>query len=172
MPVSLLRVTTNPVGVPDTEVRGDLRGSFRLRDYEVHYRPPNTDDVAKCAELESAASRQKLLASCVTDARCQGRFVTAEELPDDVVRKVIEQIAASDPQADMRLDLVCPECHGSWREVFDIVSFFWIEIDAWARRILREVNVLARAYGWRESDILELSPIRRQVYLSMIQAQT
>ena len=53
--------------------------------------------------------------------------------------------------------------------MFDIVSFFWAEIDAWARRVLREVNVLARAYGWRESDILALSPVRRQIYLSMVQ---
>ena len=47
---------------------------------------------------------------------------------------------------------------------------FWAEIDAWARRILREVNILARAYGWRESDILALGAVRRQIYLTMAQA--
>ena len=126
------------------------------QDYAVRYRSPNTEDIAGCAGLEPAASRRKLLACCVTDARCQGKSVSAEELPEDVAQKVVEQIAAIDPQADMRLDLTCPECHQRWNEVFDIVSFFWAEIDAWARRILREVNVLARAYGWRESDILAL----------------
>ena len=141
-----------------------------LLDYEVRYRSPNTEDIGRCAGLDLAAGPRKLLACCVTDARCQGRSVSAEELPDDVARKVVEQIAAIDPQADTRLDLTCPECHQRWKEVFDIVSFFWAEIDAWARRILREVNVLARAYGWRESDILALSPVRRQIYLSMVQA--
>jgi hypothetical protein len=166
MPVAKLRVSIASTG----DSAGDLESSLMLRDYEVRYRPPNTEDIAGCAGLEFAASRKKLLACCVTDARCQGKSVSAEELPEDVAGKVVEQIAAVDPQADTRLDLTCPECHERWKEVFDIVSFFWTEIDAWARRILREVNVLARAYGWRESDILALSPVRRQIYLSMAQA--
>jgi len=174
IPVSALRVsldpTRDPTGAPTSESASDLEDSLMLQDYEVHHRPLNTEDIAGCAGLEFAAGRRKLLACCVTDARCQGRPVSAEELPEDVARKVVEQIAAIDPQADTRLDLTCPECHQRWKEAFDIVSFFWAEIDAWARRILQEVNVLARAYGWRESDILALSPVRRQIYLSMVQA--
>ena len=178
IPVSALRASLDPklapTGAPTAESASDLEGSLMLQDmlldYEVRYRSPNTEDIAGCAGLEFAAGRRKLLACCVTDARCQGRAVSAEELPEDVARKVVEQIAAIDPQADTRLDLTCPECHGRWKEVFDIVSFFWAEIDAWARRVLRDINVLARAYGWRESDILALSPVRRQIYLSMVQA--
>jgi hypothetical protein len=182
IPVSALRVsldpkfdpTMDPTGAPTSESTIDLEGSLMLQDmlldYEVRYRSPNTEDIQGCAGLEFAAGQRKLLACCVTDARCQGRSVSAEELPEDVARKVVEQIAAIDPQADTRLDLTCPECHGSWKEVFDIVSFFWAEIDTWARRVLREVNILARAYGWRESDILALTPVRRQIYLSMVQA--
>jgi hypothetical protein len=170
VPVAALRVSMVPTGDPTREPAGNLESSFRLRDYEVRYRPLNTEDIAVCAGLEPAARRRKLFACCVTDARCQGKAVPVEELPDEVEHKVVEQIAAIDPQADMRLDLTCPDCHQRWKEVFDIVSFFWAEIDAWARRILRDVNVLARAYGWRESDILALSPVRRQIYLAMAQA--
>jgi hypothetical protein len=141
-----------------------------LPDYQIRYRAPNTEDIAGCAGLEPASSRRKLLACCVTDARYEGKAFAAEELPEDIAQKVEEQIAALDPQADTLLDLTCPECHERWQEVFDIVSFFWAEIDAWARRILREVNILARAYGWRESDILALGPVRRQIYLAMAQA--
>jgi len=165
IPVANLRVSIDSAGDPG----GDLERSLMLRDYEVRYRPPNTEDIAGCAGLELAASRQKLLACCVTDACCQGKSISAEELPEDVARRVVEQLAAVDPQADTRLDLICPDCHQRWKEVFDIVSFFWTEIDAWAHRILRDVTVLARAYGWRESDILALSPVRRQIYLSMAQ---
>jgi hypothetical protein len=166
MTVAELRVSADPRMKPGD----DLESSLMLRDYEVRYRSPNTEDLAGCAGLEPAAIRRKLLACCVTDACCQGKSMSAEELPEDVAQKVEEQIAVMDPQADTRLDLTCPECHHRWREVFDIVSFFWTEIDVWARRILREVNVLARAYGWRESDILALSPVRRQIYLAMAQA--
>lgn len=170
MPVAALRVSANSMGAVTAEPAGDIESSLILRDYEVRYRPPNTEDIAGCAGLEFAASWRKLLACCVTDARCEGKSVSAEELPADVAQKVVEQIAAIDPQADMRLELTCPECHRRWREVFDIVSFFWAEIDAWARRTLREVHVLGRVYGWRESDVLALSPARRQIYLSMAQA--
>ena len=166
MPVGALRVSTNPIGDPT----GDLENSLMLQGYTVRYRSPNTEDIAGCAGLELTSGRRKLLACCVIDARCQGELVSADELPEDVEHKVVEQIVALDPQADTRLDLTCPECHQRWKEVFDIVSFFWAEIDAWARRVLREVSTLAAAYGWRESDILALSPMRRQIYLSMAQA--
>lgn len=169
MPVAELRVPLHPAGIPLMSAANDLDSSLMVRDYQVHYRAPNTEDVEGCAGLELAACRRKLLACCVTEARHRGKPVSAEDLPEDVAQKVEEQIAAIDPQIDMRLDLTCPECHQRWKEVFDIVSFFCSEIDTWARRVLREVDVLARAYGWRESDILALSPVRRQIYMAMAQ---
>ena len=36
-----------------------------------------------------------------------------------------------------------------------------------ALRLLGHVHALARAYGWREADILAMSPARRQVYLDL-----
>jgi hypothetical protein len=50
----------------------------------------------------------------------------------------------------------------------DIASYLWSEIHAWAGRMLRDVHALAAAYGWREADILAMSPWRRQAYLEMI----
>ena len=166
IPVAALRASMDWTG----DSASELESSFTLREYEVRYRSPNTEDVASCAGLDLAASSRKLLARCVTHAQCEGKSVMAEELPEDVAQKVVEQMSAIDPQADTRLDLACPECNKRWNEVFDIVSFFWTEIDAWARRTLQDVNILARAYGWRESEILALSPMRRQIYLAMAQA--
>ena len=56
----------------------------------------------------------------------------------------------------------------SWAVMFDVVSFFWSEICVQAKRLLREVHTLARAYGWREVDILGMSTARRQFYLEMV----
>ena len=53
---------------------------------------------------------------------------------------------------------------------FDIVSFFWREIEEFAIRTLREIHALARAYGWAEDQILALSPTRRRCYLEMVGA--
>jgi len=73
-----------------------------------------------------------------------------------------------DPQADTKLSLVCPSCEHAWQADFDIISFFWREIDAWAQRTLLEVVYLASAYGWREADILNMSPWRRHFYLGAL----
>ncbi len=63
----------------------------------------------------------------------------------------------------------CPTCDHAWDEIFDIVSFFWAELDAWAHRVLHDVHVLARAYAWSEAEILALPPLRRQYYLELVQ---
>jgi hypothetical protein len=51
-----------------------------------------------------------------------------------------------------------------------IASYLWGEIDDWARRVLRDIHVLASAYGWRESDILDMNARRRETYLQMLGA--
>jgi hypothetical protein len=81
---------------------------------------------------------------------------------------VEEWLAAADPQADIEMALHCPGCAATWRQGFDIVSFLWAEIDAWARRTLYDVHRLAAAYGWREGDILAMSAPRRQAYLDLV----
>ena len=70
----------------------------------------------------------------------------------------------------MLLDFDCPACRHRWQAVFDILTFFWTEIRREARRLLEHVHVLARAYGWREGEILALSERRRQAYLEMVGA--
>jgi hypothetical protein len=89
-------------------------------------------------------------------------------LPDSVIQAVLERMGHADPQANLEIELSCPACSHNWQETFDIVSFLWSEITAWAIRILREVHVLASAYGWREADILAMNPRRRQAYLELI----
>ena len=61
-------------------------------------------------------------------------------------------------------------CGHEWDELFDVVSFVWAELEVQACRLLQEVHVLARAYGWREGDVLALSPRRRRLYLEMVGA--
>jgi hypothetical protein len=76
-------------------------------------------------------------------------------------------MAAADPLADIELACRCPECSRAWTPGFDISRYLWSEVHAWALRFLREVDLLARTYHWREKDILALSPTRRQAYLEL-----
>jgi hypothetical protein len=65
------------------------------------------------------------------------------------------------------VDLTCPSCQEPWEVTLDIVTYLWDEIAAEARRLIYEVDVLARAYGWREADVLAMTPQRRQAYLEL-----
>ncbi len=88
-------------------------------------------------------------------------------MPDQVVAAIAESMEALDPCADILLELKCGACGNEWQAPFDILGYFWAELAVHARRLLREVDVLARAYGWREADILSLSGRRRRAYLEL-----
>jgi hypothetical protein len=162
--------TTLRVGDLRAADEGSAGNSVTVGRYAVRCRPPNTADLLACNGQDTGAIRRQLFAACVMEAVRDAQTVAAGDLPAEVVREVVDRIAALDPQADTRISLSCPDCQYGWSEVFDVVSFFWTEIDAWARRLLRDVNVLARAYGWREQDILAMSTMRRQLYVAMAEA--
>lgn len=136
--------------------------------YALRFRLPNSLDLVAIAGSENTESaRDLLLNRCMLAILHKGEQITVDRLPTEVVNAVMELMEKADPQADVRLDLSCPACAHRWEAAFDIVQFFWSEIESWARRILFEVHLLARAYGWCEANILAMSPKRRQIYLEM-----
>jgi hypothetical protein len=135
---------------------------------EVRFRLPNSRDLAAVVGCEDTAAARNLLAQrCILRASRDGMPVAASELPAEVVDELARAMAAWDPQAEVMLNLRCPACGHDWQALFDVVTFFWAEVAAQARRLLHEVHTLARAYGWREADILGMSARRRRFYLEM-----
>jgi hypothetical protein len=143
--------------------------SLQMAGYEVCFRLPNSLDLmAVAASAAEVVPRQQLLERCLLAVLQHGTEQTIAQLPLDVEQAVVARMAQADPQADVQVALACPGCRHHWQAPFDIVSFFWNEINAWASRLLRDVHTLASAYGWREADILAMSPWRRQAYLEMV----
>ena len=134
----------------------------------VFHIPTSQDLMAAEGEDNVEAARLLILDRCLLSAQKAGDAVSSLQLPAEVVAGVAESMAQADPLADIQLNIDCPACRHRWRAAFDIVSFLWTEIEAWAGRILSEVHTLARAYGWREAEILALSAARRQFYLEMV----
>lgn len=137
-------------------------------DYQVRARLPDSHDLVSLPAESATDARRSLFERCVVHAVRQGNPVPPSDLPEEVVAAVAARMSQVDPLADVRIELTCPACAHVWLETFDIVSFLWSEINAGADRLLRDVNDLALAYGWREADILAMSPLRRQRYLEMI----
>jgi len=136
--------------------------------YQLRLRLLTSRDLSAAAHVHPAERRQMLLNRCVVSASVGGTGATAEQLPAEVVQAVARRLAEADPQADAQLAMRCPACGHHWRTPFDILSFFWTELEAWAARALREVHVLASAYGWSERAILSINPLRRRWYLDLI----
>jgi uncharacterized protein (UPF0212 family) len=140
--------------------------SAEIDGYRATFRLPTTHDLL--ALTDASTAHGTLLTRCLTEVRNpNGEAVMVESLPDEVIPAIVARMAAADPQADIELRLACPTCDHRWQAVFDIASFLWMELHAWALRTLRDVHSLARSYGWREADVLALSPTRRQVYLEL-----
>jgi hypothetical protein len=162
----------------ETEVAtGDLRAipldeppEVSRSNYDLRLRLLNSRDQI-AAERATADERARfLLERCVDSASLAGEPTPIAQLPAEIIEAVEDRITQLDPQADVQLSLSCPACGHCWQSTFDIVSFLWTELGQWAARMLRDVHVLATAYGWSERDILALSPVRRRHYLGMLDA--
>jgi hypothetical protein len=103
-------------------------------------------------------------------ALCQPQDHNPGELPAETVEALSRAMIEAAPEAEIILRLTCPACGHEWDLLFDIAEFFWREISAQAQRLLREIDTLARAYGWTEAEILSLPAQRRQTYLEMLAA--
>lgn len=140
-----------------------------VQGYAVQFRLPNSVDLTAALGYEDpAAAEHVLLERCLLSAQQAGEATPVDALPAQVVAAIVDSMDQADPQANIRLSLTCPACAHQWQAVLDILTYLWRELDAWARRILREVHYLASAYGWSESAILNMRPRRRQIYLAMI----
>ena len=139
--------------------------------YALEYRLPDSVDLAAIVARGAAslaAARALLVERCVLSAGNADGPVAATDLPPRIVDRLAAHMQAADPQAEVALQVTCPSCGHAWQTGFDVVTFLWAKIVVRARQLLREVHLLARAYGWRESDILSLSPARRRHYLALV----
>jgi hypothetical protein len=130
-------------------------------DRRLRFRPINSYDVAAITRCQDAREARQLLAERSLVEPME------EELPPDTVDQLAARLAECDRQAEILLDLTCPTCGHAWQITFDICSFMWTEVSAEAQHLLHEVDMLARVYGWREADILAMSPARRNLYMEM-----
>src|SRR6185312_12716599 len=108
--------------------------------------------------------RSVLLERCVVEAPSG-----VTDLSPSVLDAIVAQMGEADPQAVVDLSLECPACEFSWSLPFDIAGYLWSEVEDLVHRLFGEVHMLASAYGWSEREILAMSPLRRRIYLDMVE---
>jgi hypothetical protein len=141
-------------------------GTLTVDGQRLTFRVPTCLDVARAALAPSP--RETLLDACVTRVEGPtGSDVPVSALTDQARQALAHHLAELDPHADIEIDMSCPGCAHGWAESFDIASYLFREVQAWAHRALHDVHALARAYGWSEAETLRLSPLRRRIYLEL-----
>jgi hypothetical protein len=164
-----LSMTVSDICAPAGPERDQPEHEFSQGGFLLRFRLPNTTDLAAVRGSPTAtAARRLLLHRCVMSSLPEGDGPAGEDLPDDVATELADRMAELDPQAEVSLGLVCPACDHRWSMILDIADFFWTEVATAAARLLRDVDGLARAYGWSERDILAMSAHRRDAYLSLV----
>jgi hypothetical protein len=133
---------------------------LRVGDAVVEWRPPDSLDVAAAAAARDPAEAERILL-----ARC-----VSSPLPPDARAAVAAAMADADPLAEVLVDVVCPACETRFVADLDVGAFVWAEVRARAARLLHEVDTLARAYGWTETEVLALDERRRAAYLELAAA--
>jgi hypothetical protein len=131
----------------------------------VDVRGPNSLDLAAAAaapDLDRA--RRVILSRCLRNGP---DTVDESDWTDELQAALAARLSELDPLAEILIDLRCAACGHAWQSVFDIAGFFWNEIHVRGRRLLQEIDLLARTYGWTEGEILGMTDQRRRLYVGM-----
>ncbi len=121
-------------------------------------RPPDSTDIAAALGADDPAA--VILERCMDPP--------SASMSQELREAATQRMADLDPAAELWLEATCPACGSASTVLLDPAAIVVEEVDRHARRILREVDQLARAYGWREPDVLALGPARRRAYLGLV----
>lgn len=79
-----------------------------------------------------------------------------------------EAFDQADPLARLTVDAICAECGAAVAAEVDLAEFVTAELTRVIDLLLRDIDVIAGAYGWCEATILDLPASRRARYVALI----
>ena len=147
----------------DWETPESKVSEIKLEGKSYHFRIPNSSDLIAMKNASTEDPRAFLVASCLDESQ-------DSNLQGEVVDAISRAMGELDPNANLTIDVACSFCDHCWVQPFDVVALVWEEVSSWAKRTISDVHALAKAYGWSEREILEMTPSRRQIYLNMAEA--
>ena len=138
------------------------------------FRLPDSTDIAIASADEGYEGGEdfarRLLDRCLLACTRKGTDVPVSQLPEPVLDALSQHMETLDPGASVSFALDCPQCATHWQAPLDVGEMLWQKVRAAAERVLLDIDMLARSYGWTEREVLRLSPLRRAAYLQMVTA--
>lgn len=148
----------------------DMRelSSLRVNDgISLQLRAPTLSDLLAAADTtDPEAAGEIIVRRCIRAAENQG--VAVADLSPEVLEAAAAQLEHLEARSRFTLEMQCPGCHRTEDHALDLGHYLWNELQTEVLRVLREVAQLARGFGWRETDILAMTPLRRRLYLGML----
>lgn len=151
-----LTFSVSDVKTLDTPERSARVLHYDGKDYP--YRMPNSRDMATA--LSAPDPQRTLLLSLLDLAEADDALIAEFDA-------VLEEQSGLEA---LSLGFNCAECEASQSAPFDILDYLWSRIAAEARRLLWDIHLLARSYGWTSREILSLSRLRRAEHVAMVSA--
>jgi hypothetical protein len=136
--------------------------TFRLP-MGVRFRLPTGEDEVWLSEACGAEPERALLQRCLIEPR-EG----ASEREMAAVEEAMEEIA---PVLDLDLDAQCPECRTKQPLHFNVQFYLLRAIQQGWKQTVREVHLLATAYGWSLQEILGLPRSQRRQFVELIETE-
>ena len=144
---------------PDAAIEYLEDGLYRLGD--IRFRLPTGDDECAVFGLSPDQAEAELLQRCLIDRAPLGTDTSAE---------VQNAMQALSPVVNVDLDARCPECGHDQSVLFDLQRYLLTALMNDRRQLVREIHLLASAYGWSLSEILNLTRSQRRAFVALVDA--
>jgi hypothetical protein len=146
-----------PAPGPDTIVR--IRNGRRT----LSFRLPRMVDIEAAGQTSANPDVRRAVIE-----RC--RIGTRTAIGEEASEKLGRKFEALDPVANIVVNIACSACACPIAASVDLATFVTRDLDRVLDNLLRDIDVIASAYGWSEQAILALPPERRRRYVGMIAA--
>jgi hypothetical protein len=165
-----LEFDINVLDLCETTAPGDAALTCEIESWRVQARLPTSIDLQVIEQLNDTAAGEALLwERCVEVLDPAGQRVDCDALEPRLRAQIETLLDQADPLLDPGFQVACTACGHEWIAPCNPAHTTWLDIARCARALLAEVDLLARAYGWTEREILGLSRVRRQLYLSQLE---
>lgn len=158
-----LTAARDDVGAEDRALLAELRGPDSSGVYELgsiaRFRLPAYEDVAELRDLPPEQAERELERRCVLE--CKG---------DTAVLDRAMELAG--PRIDSDIDSRCPFCQSTQSVPFSLEQFLCTALERERAIVIREVHLLARAYHWSRTEILDMSRRDRRLHVRLVLDET
>jgi hypothetical protein len=123
----------------------------------IRFRLPTGEDEMAIMGMEPKNAEMELL------KRCLPRDI--KEFDANTIQQEMLEVA---PLADSELEAECPECAGKQLLHFNQQQYLLTSLIKEREKLVSEVHLLTKYYGWGLNEILELPRKIRRLYLTMM----